>query len=201
MKINRILSIVVLMLQNEMISAPELAKIFGVATRTIHRDVETISRAGIPLVTSTGPNGGIGIAGEFKTARNITPASDMASVAIGLIDEYPGLADIESYILAKHKIEARERERQKLVGKSAVIKVTLRFDAAYKSDMEREYSLNIVSLGEDGFFEAYIYIEAAEKEYRRLLSIGDICECIDPLHVRNFIAEKIGGIVKNYTRF
>jgi len=200
MKINRILSIIMLMLQNEMISAPELSRIFGVATRTIHRDIETISKAGIPLVTSTGPNGGIGITEEFKMHKNISPESDISAIAISLIEEYPGLLDIDSYILAKHRIEMLERERQKAGDKSAVIKVTLRFDELYKNDIEREYALNIVSFDETGCYEACTYIEANSKEYDRLLIIGDKFECIDPPHIREYIKNKIAVIMKIYEK-
>jgi len=103
-----------------------------------------------------------------------------------------------SYILTKHKNEASEQEQIKSGYKSAVIKVTLRFDESHKNDIEQQYGLNIVSCNEDGCYEAYIYIEADEKEYDRLLSIGDKCECVGPRHVREYIKKKAEAILGIY---
>ena len=196
MKIDRIISILMLLLNGEMISAPELSKIFGVSTRTIHRDIEVINKAGIPLVTAPGVNGGIAVPEDFKIDKKISAASDISSAIIALINEYPGLVDDDSYILAKHRNETSERERKK----SAVIKVTIRFRGAYKDDLEKQYGLNIISLNADDFYEADIYIEADEREYDRLLLSGDKCECIEPRHVREYIKNKIGAIHKVYIK-
>ena len=54
MKIDRLMGIVTLLLQQDKITAPELARRFEVSRRTINRDIEDICRAGIPLVTTQG---------------------------------------------------------------------------------------------------------------------------------------------------
>jgi predicted DNA-binding transcriptional regulator YafY len=79
----------------------------------------------------------------------------------------------------------------------AVIKVTLRFDESHKNEIEQQYDLNIVAL-KDNYYEAYSYIKADEKEYDRLLAVGDKCECIDPRHVREYIKNKAEEITKIY---
>ena len=114
-----------LLLNGDMISAPELSKIFGVTTRTIHRDIKTISRAGIPLTTLSDPNGGIGINEKFIIEKNISSDSDISSIVIKLIEEYPGIVDNNDYILAKYKSEAAERKKSDDKDKSTVIKVTI----------------------------------------------------------------------------
>ncbi|MGC6768636.1 helix-turn-helix transcriptional regulator [Enterococcus sp. LJL51] len=48
-KIERVLSIIILLLENDVISASELAARFGVSKRTIFRDIETIEYAGFPI--------------------------------------------------------------------------------------------------------------------------------------------------------
>lgn len=40
--------------QQKQVQAAELAELFEVSVRTIYRDIETINRAGIPIVTSQG---------------------------------------------------------------------------------------------------------------------------------------------------
>lgn len=54
MKIDRLLSIVVILLNNNRISARELASKFEVSIRTIYRDIEAINLAGIPIVSFPG---------------------------------------------------------------------------------------------------------------------------------------------------
>jgi len=196
MKVDRILSVIMLLLNRKKISAPELSQIFDVSVRTIYRDIETISRAGIPIVTETGVKGGVSILEEFKIDKYLFSASDIASTMIALTNIYPNLLESDSsYILAKHR---SERKKSDIENKSAVIKVTIHFDEKHKNDIAQQYDLNIVSFDEDGCYEAYIYIEANEKEYDRLLSIGSKCECIEPYHVREYIKNKIDAMYKIY---
>ena len=61
MKIDRLIGILSILLQEEKITAPELAKKFEVSRRTINRDIEDLCKAGIPILTSQGAGGGISI--------------------------------------------------------------------------------------------------------------------------------------------
>lgn len=61
MKIERLLSILVVLLNKEVASADELAKKFEVSKRTIYRDIESLAMAGLPVVTIHGRNGGVGL--------------------------------------------------------------------------------------------------------------------------------------------
>ena len=202
MKVNRIISVLMFLLKGDnKINAQELAKICGASMNTIYRDIETLRKAGIPVVGAAGHYGGISIPDEFKLEKKIFSYPDMSAAALALIEEYPGILNIDSYVLAKHRLELSERE-QKNSGnkkKAAVIKVTLRLNKSYKTDLEKQYDLDIVSLDENGFYEACIYIEADEAEYRRLLSFGDICKCTEPRHVRDYIKNKVDAMFINYS--
>lgn len=61
MKINRLISIIVTLVNKKRISAEELATIFEVSTRTIYRDIESICMAGIPIRSISGVGGGFEI--------------------------------------------------------------------------------------------------------------------------------------------
>ena len=65
MQINRLFEIVYLLLEKKQITAKELAEHFEVSTRTIYRDVETLSGAGIPIYMAKGKGGGISLMPEF----------------------------------------------------------------------------------------------------------------------------------------
>ena len=61
MQINRLFEIIYILLDKKTVTANELAKKFEVSSRTIYRDVEILSGAGIPIYTTKGKGGGISI--------------------------------------------------------------------------------------------------------------------------------------------
>lgn len=84
MKLDRLLSILMLLLRKDRVKAKELAEIFEVSTRTILRDIDAINLAGIPVVTYQGVNGGIGIAEGYRLDRGILTSDEMISIIISL---------------------------------------------------------------------------------------------------------------------
>lgn len=70
MKIDRQLGILSILLQKESVTAPYLSEMFEVSRRTINRDIEDLCKAGIPIVTRQGANGGISIIDEWLR-RNV----------------------------------------------------------------------------------------------------------------------------------
>lgn len=71
MATDRLLGILTTLLQNEMVTAPQLAEKFEVSRRTISRDVDALCRAGIPLITSQGRGGGISIAAGYRLEASL----------------------------------------------------------------------------------------------------------------------------------
>ena len=63
--INRLLGIIYILMNKGNVTAAELAERFEVSVRTIYRDVETLSMAGIPVYSQKGKNGGIGLTEQF----------------------------------------------------------------------------------------------------------------------------------------
>jgi predicted DNA-binding transcriptional regulator YafY len=88
LKLDRLVSILVLLLRKERVQAKELAEMFDVSVRTILRDVEAINLAGIPIVTYQGANGGIGIADGYRLDRSVLTEDDMST----LISTLSGIA-------------------------------------------------------------------------------------------------------------
>lgn len=84
MKIDRLIGILSILLQQEKVTAPYLAKKFEVSRRTINRDVENLCKAGIPVVTEQGANGGISIMEGFRMDRTLLTSSDMQAILAGL---------------------------------------------------------------------------------------------------------------------
>ncbi len=84
MKIDRLIGILSILLQRETVTAPELAEQFEVSRRTINRDIEDLCRAGIPLVTRQGVNGGISIMENYRLERTLLTNGEMQDILAGL---------------------------------------------------------------------------------------------------------------------
>ena len=84
MKIDRLIGILSVLLQKEKVTAPELAAQFEVSRRTINRDIEALSKAGIPIMTEQGTGGGISIMEGYKMDRTILTSRDMQTILAGL---------------------------------------------------------------------------------------------------------------------
>ena len=84
MKIDRLIGILSILLQQEKITAPYLAERFEVSRRTINRDIEDLCKAGISLVTTQGQNGGISIMEGYRLNRTLLTSSDMQAILTGL---------------------------------------------------------------------------------------------------------------------
>lgn len=84
MKIDRLLGILSTLLQRETVTAPYLAEQFEVSRRTINRDVEDLCKAGIPIVTKQGVNGGISIMDNYKLEHTLLTNGEMQDILAGL---------------------------------------------------------------------------------------------------------------------
>lgn len=84
MKIDRLIGILSILLQEEKTTAPELAERFEVSRRTINRDIEDLCKAGIPISTAQGAGGGISIMDGYRMDRTILTSKDMQMILAGL---------------------------------------------------------------------------------------------------------------------
>ena len=84
MKIDRLIGILSILLQKEMVTAPELAEHFEVPRRTIGRDIEALCKAGIPIQTMQGNGGGISIMNGYRMDRTLLTSRDMQMILAGL---------------------------------------------------------------------------------------------------------------------
>ena len=71
MRESRLFRIVYYLLQNRKATAPELAQKFEVSIRTIYRDIDSISSAGIPIYATQGKGGGISILNDYTLDKSL----------------------------------------------------------------------------------------------------------------------------------
>ena len=95
MKIERMLTIIVMLLNRNRVTANELAEKFEVSVRTIYRDIETINLAGIPIISHSGNNGGFSIFESYKLNHQVIPLNNLSSLLSILKDVNATVDDIE----------------------------------------------------------------------------------------------------------
>ena len=77
MKIDRLIGILSLLLRQEQVTTPALAERYEVSPRTIRRDIDTLCRAGIPLVTTRGRDGGISLLPGYRVDRTLLTTPEL----------------------------------------------------------------------------------------------------------------------------
>ncbi|MDE7187259.1 MAG: YafY family transcriptional regulator [Lachnospiraceae bacterium] len=82
--LNRLLGIVYLLLNKKSVTAKELAERFEVSVRTIYRDVENLSMAGIPIYTRKGKNGGISLTSQFVLNKMLVTKEEQDQILAAL---------------------------------------------------------------------------------------------------------------------
>ena len=84
MKENRYFQMVYLLLEKGSMTAPELADYFEVSVRTIYRDIDFLSAAGIPVYATRGKGGGISIQDNFVLKKSILSEQEQTQILMAL---------------------------------------------------------------------------------------------------------------------
>lgn len=83
-KIERLIAIVMILLQKETVSTTELSRLFNVSKRTVLRDMETLGLSNIPIYSIHGANGGYGIMDEYKIDKRLLNSGDLENILVAL---------------------------------------------------------------------------------------------------------------------
>jgi predicted DNA-binding transcriptional regulator YafY len=87
MRADRLLAILLLLQRRGLVTVAELAKRLEVSKRTVHRDLEALGAAGIPVYAQPGRGGGVGMLDSYRT--------DLTGLSLGEAELLPllGLGD------------------------------------------------------------------------------------------------------------
>lgn len=84
MQIHRLFEIVYLLLHKKQTTAAELARQFEVSPRTIYRDIDVLSTAGIPVYTQQGSGGGIFLDSDFVLNKSLLSEEEQNRILLAL---------------------------------------------------------------------------------------------------------------------
>jgi predicted DNA-binding transcriptional regulator YafY len=112
LKIDRLLAMTVLLLNRDRISAKELAERFEVSTKTIYRDMDTLSQSGIPVLAHQGTMGGFEIMEQYTISRQYLTLSELSSM-IAAVKGVGMAVDDAAYSTLQDKVMALLRKSDK----------------------------------------------------------------------------------------
>ena len=78
--VDRLFQIVYLLMEKQQITAKELAQRFEVTERTIYRDLDKLTLAGIPVYTNQGKNGGISLLPDFVLDKTVLTTEEKTKI-------------------------------------------------------------------------------------------------------------------------
>lgn len=84
MQMNRLFEIVYILLNKKKTTAKELAERFEVSVRTIYRDIDILSSAGIPVYASQGKGGGISLLDDYVLNKSVLSEDEQNEILFAL---------------------------------------------------------------------------------------------------------------------
>ena len=84
MRTERLYNIVAILLSKDTVSASDLAERFDVSTRTIYRDIDVLSVAGVPVYMKKGRGGGIALMEGYKLDKTMLGDEEIESIMMSV---------------------------------------------------------------------------------------------------------------------
>lgn len=84
MQMNRLFEIIYILMNKNTVTAKELSEHFEVSQRTIYRDIDILSLAGIPVYTSKGRGGGIRLVEDFVLNKSVLSEKEQNEILSAL---------------------------------------------------------------------------------------------------------------------
>ena len=205
MQINRLIELVYILLYKKTITAKELAEHFEVSQRTIYRDIDTLSAAGIPVYTNKGKGGGIRLLDNFVINKSMVSEKEQIDIlsslqslkALNVQDVEPVLKKLEvlfgknntSWIdvdFSRWGSNADERDRFNLFKTAILNKKMVSFNYYGSNGKKTERSVEPLKLVFKGY-AWYVYAFCHMKNDFRIFKVSRIKNLMikEELFVRN----------------
>jgi predicted DNA-binding transcriptional regulator YafY len=137
MKLERLLAIIMLLLNRKQINAKELAEYFEVSQRTIYRDIDAINQAGIPIVSYMGAEGGFGILENYKINKNFLDDYEINSL-ITALKNLNNTVNNRKISLTLEKLESMKPRKDINSNNSNVIPINIDYNNWNSNNTDKE---------------------------------------------------------------
>lgn len=162
MKIDRLFSILIMIINKEKITAKELSEYFQVSIRTIQRDIDTLSMSGIPIYAEIGKKGGYQLLDNYKIDTNFLNTKE-AKVIRSLLESLEQTApylEIKSISNKFSMMPLEESEDNKIVIKLNPL----------VNENNLKNNLEIITKARDCYYKLHIkYIDTNFQETDRII--------------------------------
>ncbi|WP_313129836.1 helix-turn-helix transcriptional regulator [Anaerocolumna sp.] len=113
MKIERLIAIIMLLLERDVIPTSELAERLEVSRRTIFRDIDTLNIAGMPIMVTRGSTGGVSLMKSYKVDKKLFTPKDVQSLITSL-QSYNQLLENKEIANTLTKLQSMTKENDLL---------------------------------------------------------------------------------------
>ncbi|MCL2354503.1 MAG: HTH domain-containing protein [Oscillospiraceae bacterium] len=83
-RLSRVISIMIDLINKEIVDTSYLADKYEVSTRTIYRDIDLLNLSGIPIISERGKNGGFSILEGFKIDKSVLTETEFSILLRGI---------------------------------------------------------------------------------------------------------------------
>jgi predicted DNA-binding transcriptional regulator YafY len=196
MRASRLVSLLLLLQTRGRMTAQQLADALEVSVRTIYRDVESLSAAGIPLYGDAGPAGGYQLLGGYRT--RLTGFTAAEAEALVLAGAPHAAAELGlGTVLAAAKLKLSAALPAGLRERAAVVEERFLLDSpGWYSDGDASAHLAAVA-------EAVWSQRRIEVLYRRWVAPTDVTRTLDPHGIvlkggRWYLVARTGAQMRTY---
>jgi len=125
---SRLVSILVLLQSRGKLTAQQLADTLEVSVRTVYRDIESLSEAGVPVYGDAGPDGGYRLLGGYRTRLNGLTAAEAAALSLAGMPRAAGELGLGT-VLASAQLKLQAALPAELRDRTAAISERFLLDA------------------------------------------------------------------------
>jgi predicted DNA-binding transcriptional regulator YafY len=173
MRASRLVSILLLLQSRGKLTAQQLADTLEVSVRTVYRDVEALSEAGVPVYGDAGPDGGYQLLGGYRTRLNGLTAGEAEALWLAGMPRAAAELGLGT-VLATAQLKLQAALPAELRGRTATISERFLLDApGWYHDGDTSPHLAAVA-------DAVWNQRRIEIRYRRWTAPTDVTRTLDP---------------------
>ncbi|MCS1351939.1 YafY family protein [Mechercharimyces sp. CAU 1602] len=190
MRVERLLSIILLLLKRDVMTGKELADQFEVSLRTIYRDIDKLCEAGVPIVAEGGHGGGFSLMEQYRLSEMFFNSSEvqvllpiMASLSslvgrneipekilhkLALQDQSPSSGENNIHInISQLNMEEKTKSYFRLINKALQNKLLIQFDYTNRRFIKERRCVEPIQIDFHHGYWSVIAFCHLRKDYRR----------------------------------